>query len=102
MTEFNNLNEVRSHIDQIDSQIVALIAQRSGCVKQAAQFKNSMDSVKSPPRVEAVIRNVRTLAEEQSLCPELVEEVYRTMIASFTALEMNEYNSAHIGSGYLP
>ncbi|MBU0700700.1 chorismate mutase [bacterium] len=43
----NSINEVRTHIDSIDRQIVSLLADRGGYVKQAAQFKKTTDDVKS-------------------------------------------------------
>lgn len=46
-----SLDEVRQHIDRIDRQLVALIAERGGYVAQAAGFKRSADDVAAPQRV---------------------------------------------------
>ncbi|MCH9276616.1 chorismate mutase [Bifidobacterium amazonense] len=86
-----SLEEVRANIDRIDARLVALIAERGAYVAQAAQFKNSADDVKAPQRVEAVIAKVRGLAEQSHADPELVEAVWRTMIAHFTAAEMKDF-----------
>ncbi|OQA75341.1 MAG: isochorismate-pyruvate lyase [Candidatus Dependentiae bacterium ADurb.Bin246] len=50
-----NIREVRNNINNIDEQIVKLIALRGSFVKQAAKFKKDSDSVKAPTRVEEVI-----------------------------------------------
>ena len=48
----DSIEEVRANIDRIDYQIVALLAERGGYVKQAARFKKTTDDVKAPQRVE--------------------------------------------------
>ena len=56
-----SIEEVRSNIDRIDRQIVALLAERGIFVKQAARFKKTTDDVKAPQRVEQVIAKVTAL-----------------------------------------
>ena len=92
MMECQSLEEVRAQIDRIDRDIVRLIAERSDYVKQAARFKRSPDDVRAPRRFEAVIAGVRALAEEDGASPDLVEQVYRTMIAAFIDDEMREFH----------
>lgn len=91
MENCSNLEEVRMNIDQIDQRIVKLISERSFYVKQAARFKKTTDDVKAPARVEAVIDKVQKLAVEYDMDPDLIENVYRTMINCFIKLEIKEY-----------
>ena len=88
--ECRNLAEVRQQIDQIDRQIVALLAERGAYVRQAARFKHTADDVTAPRRVEHVIERVRDLAMEYGVDADLVEEVYRTMITRFIEIERVE------------
>ncbi|MFM4721444.1 chorismate mutase [Aeromonas bivalvium] len=88
----SSLNEVREHIDKIDSEIVALLARRGVFVAQAASFKKTTEEVKAPNRVEQVIAKVIFLAQEQGANPEVVERVYRAMIAAFIDAELNEHS----------
>lgn len=88
-----SLEEVRSNIDRIDDEIVKLIAERTGYVKQAAMFKKSGDDVKAPARVETVIVKVRGKAEEYGADADMIEAVYREMIARFIDMEMSEYSN---------
>jgi len=82
-----SLAEVRAEIDRLDEQIVRLLAERGGYVLAAARFKNSADEVRAPQRVEQVIDHVRELAAHHGALPEVVERVYRTMIAAFIEAE---------------
>jgi isochorismate pyruvate lyase len=90
-TVCNSLEEVRTHIDSLDRQIVALLAARGGFVMQAARFKKTTDDVKAPQRVEQVIAKVRALAVELGANPAVTEAVYRAMIAAFINAELTEH-----------
>ncbi|MBU2760270.1 chorismate mutase [Acidithiobacillus sulfurivorans] len=86
-----SIEEVRSNIDRIDRQIVALLAERGGFVKQAARFKKTTDDVKAPQRVEQVIAKVTALSQELGANPSVTELVYRAMISGFINAELNEH-----------
>ena len=89
----NNIEEVRNNINNIDEQIVKLIALRGTFVKQAAKFKKDSNDVKAPKRVEEVINKVKNIARLNGGNEELVENVYKAMIESFIKLEMKEFES---------
>ena len=91
MQNCNNIEEVRTNINNIDEEIVKLIAQRGHFVKQAAKFKKDTADVKAPKRVEEVISKVKNLAKTVGANEEVVENVYRTMIDSFINAEMNKF-----------
>ena len=93
MIECNSIEEVRKNINQIDEQIVKLIAKRGHFVNQAAKFKKNTDDVKAPARVEEVINKVKDLAKTNGANKEVIENVYRTMIDTFIKLEMKEFES---------
>ncbi|MCF8986965.1 chorismate mutase [Pseudomonas syringae] len=88
---YTTIEEVRSHIDNIDRDVVALLAERGKLVNQAAAFKKTTDDVRAPNRVEQVIAKVLAMADETGASPEVVEQVYRAMIAAF----INEELKAH-------
>lgn len=87
------LDDVRSNIDRIDDEIVKLIAERTGYVKQAAKFKKSGNDVKAPARVEAVIEMVRGKAQKYGADPNMVEALYREMIGRFVDMEISEFSN---------
>jgi isochorismate pyruvate lyase len=88
MRECKSIEEVRESIDDLDNQIVKLISERSRYVEQAAKFKKDTEDVKAPKRVEAVIQKVRTIADEHNVNPDMIEQVYRTMISCFINQEL--------------
>lgn len=87
----NSLEEVRENIDRIDNNIIKLIAERGSYVLQASEFKKSEEGVKAQNRVEAVIQKVRGKALEYGADPDMVEALYREMIARFVSMEMDAY-----------
>lgn len=91
MKECKNLDEVRDGIDDLDRQIVGLLSERSGYIEQAARIKRSADEIEVPERVEQIVSNVRGLATEYGMSPDIVEDVYRVMVARFIEYEMQRY-----------
>jgi isochorismate pyruvate lyase len=89
------LERVRTKIDQLDQEIVQLLARRSLYVKQAGSLKQNESEVPAPERVEAVIRKVRDLAGNHGLDQDLVESVYRVMINEFIQLELRHQHEAN-------
>lgn len=87
----NSLEEVRTNIDRIDRQIVALLAERGGYVTQAATFKKTVEDVKAPQRVEQVIANAISLSRELNANAVVVERIYRAMVSAFIDAELAEY-----------
>ena len=88
-----NLEEIRTQIDTLDASIVELIAARSAYIRQAAGFKTSIEEVKDPKRVEAVIERVRERAMELGMQPTIVENLYRTMIDDMVGFELEEFTN---------
>lgn len=87
----SSIEEVRANIDMVDRQIVALLAERGGYVKQAARFKKTTDDVKAPQRVEQVVSRVIALSRELGANPLVTEQVYRAMISGFINAELAEH-----------
>lgn len=83
----SSLTQVREQIDRLDEQIVRLLTERGAYVLAAARYKRSAAEVHAPQRVEQIIARVREQAQAQGGLPEVVERVYREMIAAFTDAE---------------
>ncbi len=88
-----DLDEIRSNIDRLDREIVALLAERQGYVVQAARFKKTEADVRAPSRVEQVVENVRRHALEFGASPDTVERGYRVLVAGFTDEELAAHRS---------
>lgn len=97
-----SLDQIRSHIDQIDSQLVALIAQRGAYVQQAATFKRNLQEVAAPQRVEQVIAKVKQLALKHQADPQVIEATWRAMIGAFINAEHNLFAAAQTSAPPTP
>ena len=85
------LSDIRIEIDNIDSQLIRLLAQRQILVEKAGLLKPKGDkvAVQASDRVAQVIANRRKEALELGLSPNVAESVWRSMIQAFIALEEN-------------
>lgn len=88
VSEPRSLAEVRSRIDDLDTQLVQLLARRQALVEAAAGFKKDESAVRAPDRVDQVIAAVRGKAATAGLDAGVAEAVWRSMIAAFIDLEL--------------
>ena len=93
MTSIQNL---RNQIDQLEHQLLVLLAQRQQIVEKIGQLKpiNSQAAVTAPDRVKQVLLNRQQEAEKLGLSPDVALAIWQTMIEAFTALEL-KINSNH-------
>lgn len=89
-----NLGEVRAEIDRVDRDIVAALGLRRGYVHAAARFKTDEATVHAPERLATMIAERRRWAESAGLPPDLVEHLFRDLVAAFTALELADWHAA--------
>mgnify|MGYP000029403966 CR=1 FL=1 len=89
------LGEIREGIDEIDQEIIRLLGERSLLVRDAARFKKALNEVPALKRQHAQFENLRKLAEAQESplegFPELVEELYRSLIPGFVELQKTAF-----------
>lgn len=95
MAKCRNLAEVRDNIDRLDRQIVPLLAERAGYVRQAAGFKQTKAAVVDQARIEAIVLKVRHMANEEGCDPDVIERIYRSMIDAFIIFESQEWVHLH-------
>ena len=84
------LGGLRQRIDQLDEQIIALLAQRALCVRDATRFKLNAVEVAAPARQAEVFQRARALAARDPTfpgLPDIVEASYRALVAGFVAAE---------------
>ena len=87
-----NLYEIRHKIDNIDNEIIALLAERSELVSTAGKLKKNEQAVRDPDRVERVIRKVKEKASLNGLDPDIAGKVYRVITDCFINKEIGEFN----------
>ena len=67
-------------MDELDREIVSLIARRVEYVRAAAKFKASAEAVAAPERVRAVLSARRKWAEAAGLDGLTIERLYRELV----------------------
>ena len=87
----SSLAEVRAEIDRIDRAIIALIGERAGYVHAAARFKSSEADVAAPDRQASMIVARRAWAEAEDLDPDVVEKLFRDLVAYFIVRETEHW-----------
>lgn len=88
-----SLQEVRSEIDELDLQIVDLMAARNNYIKQLAKFKDSVEKIKEESRISEVVNRVRSHGVERGLSPNMVEEIFMIMIDNMVETEIAEFRN---------
>ncbi len=93
MKKCESLEEVREEIDKVDDQILELIARRKDLVKEAANFKHSVDEIKADERIDHVMDRVRHRALTLGVSPNLVSEIYKQMIDEMVETEIAQFRN---------
>lgn len=83
------IEEIRTAIDKIDSEIIQLLGHRYGFVKEIIRFKEpTEESIVAKERFNAVLSSRRKMAEEVGLNPDIIEKIYRDLLNHFIAEEL--------------
>ena len=83
--------EVRAAIDDLDRQIVALIAQRFGYMDAAARIKPDRASVRDEARKADVIAKVEAEARLLGLDEQQIAHLYNQLIEASISYEMGAF-----------
>lgn len=83
-----SINAIRTEIDRIDQQIIQLIGERFEYVKKIVDYKSNAEEVKAQPRYNEVMEIRRNWGAENGLNPDVVEEIYKTLVHYFIDEQM--------------
>jgi isochorismate pyruvate lyase len=89
----DSLHDVRAEIDALDEEIIRLLGRRAGYVHAAARFKTSEAHVSAPDRQVAMLQVRREWAKREGLSPDVIEDVYRRLVAYFIEREMQQWRA---------
>ena len=87
----DTMADVRRNIDALDQRIVALMAERSGYVAQAARIKQNADQVHDQARIDFIVERVTAMAQAQGAPEAVIEAAYRAMIDASIEFEHGEF-----------
>ncbi len=89
--ECMSIEEVRNEIDEIDFNLIQLLAKRAKYVGKASQFKKDQQSVKAPDRVKIVLENRKKIAFEYKLSPLFIEKLFKEITTYFINKEKTQW-----------
>ena len=86
-----NIEDVRVAIDALDREIIARLGRRARYVEAAARFKTGETDARAPDRQRMMLAERRRWAEECCLDPDVIEDIYRTLVSYFIDREMQRW-----------
>lgn len=87
------MTEVREGVDQVDRELVALLARRFAYMDAAARIKPSRSVVRDEARINQVLANVKAEAEKYGLSWAIAEPVWREMMERCIAYEFDVWDA---------
>jgi isochorismate pyruvate lyase len=84
--------EVRSGVDQLDREIVALLVERFRYMDAAARIKPDRAAVRDEPRKAQVIANVMRYAAAGGLPEALIATIYEQLVEGSIAYEFERFD----------
>lgn len=91
---YSTMTQVRAGVDNLDRQIVALLAQRFAHMRAAARIKPDRDAVRDEARKAEVIANACTEAELLGVPCDLITGLWEEIVEASIAYEMVEFDRA--------
>ena len=85
--KFKNLKEVRKNIDNVDTRLVKLIAEREFYAREAVKFKTDRRQIIDRKRINTVLSGVKKLSKKFKANSSTVEKIWKLMIQNFIILE---------------
>lgn len=92
----SSIDEIRHAIDSVDRKVMELLAKRQEYVYEIIRFKTNEESIVAQGRQEQLYEQRRAWAQELKLSPEMIEDVYKTMIHHYIQKELELHKQAKI------
>ena len=84
--------EVRAGVDQLDRELVAMLARRFAYMDAAARIKPTRDRVRDEDRKTQVIDQARTEARRLGLPETVIADLWETLVEGSIAYELAAFN----------
>lgn len=85
--------EVRAGVDQVDREIVALLAHRFAYMDAAARIKPTRNAVRDEARKAEVIANARAAAEAAGLPGDVIADLWERLVEASIAYEIRVFDA---------
>jgi len=87
--------EVRAGVDELDRQLVALLAERFRFMDAAARIKPQRAQVRDEARKRQVIENAGRTAESLGLAAGIAMDFWEALVEASIGYEMREWERRH-------
>lgn len=88
-----DMAEVRAGVDDVDAQIVRLLARRFGYMDAAARIKQDRDTVRDENRKAQVIANARRAALELRIPQDVIVDMWEVLVEGSIAYEFGRWDA---------
>jgi isochorismate pyruvate lyase len=85
--------EVRAGVDQLDRDLIALLARRFAYMDAAARIKPTRAAVRDEPRKAAVIANARAAAVAAGIPADAIAAIWETLVEASIAYETAAFDA---------
>lgn len=89
---YSTMEQVRAGVDNLDRQIVALLAQRFAHMRAAARIKEDRGAVRDEARKAEVIANAQNEAEKLGIPGDVIAHLWDNLVEASIAYEMDEFD----------
>jgi len=89
----STMTEVRAGVDQVDRELVALLARRFAYMDAAARIKPDRNQVRDEARKAAVIANVRAEAVRLGVPDAVVADLWERLVEASIAYELVAFDA---------
>jgi len=87
------MTQVRAGVDQVDRELVALLARRFAYMDAAARIKPSRGHVRDEDRKAAVIANARAAARDLGVPDAVVADLWERLVEASIAYELAAFDA---------
>lgn len=88
----STMTEVRAGVDQVDRELVALLARRFAYMDAAARIKQTRGLVRDEVRKAQVIANVRAAAATAGVPDALVSDLWEMLVEASITYELEAFD----------
>tara|TARA_Y100000758_G_scaffold233634_1_gene170240 strand:+ start:124 stop:420 length:297 start_codon:yes stop_codon:yes gene_type:complete len=85
------MKELRREIDQLDKELISILAKRQKCIENAALIKKDRNLIVDKVRIEEVISNIKKLSLSSGLSELISEPLWRKLIELSIEHEFKEF-----------
>jgi len=85
------LNAIRSKLDKLDNQLLALIKKRSNLVNDVLKIKVFKKEIIDQKRISFILNKIKKKSKQLKIDPKITNRIWKNMIWSFINYEKRNF-----------